>query len=93
MFDIPQDVNYGSIRTAKCDSAKDQVAGRYNVKTHVTPGYSKTEYDMQKTSVSSDYYEHTILAKVTNVSPNTVFLGGSTLTITGAGFSTVASEN
>ena len=38
-------------------------------------------------------FEHTVLAKITAVSPQTVFTGGSALTITGAGFSTTKSKN
>ena len=86
-------MHYSNIRTLKCDSSKDQVAGKYNVKTHVRAGYSKSDYKLEKTSEDATSFEHTVLAKITAVSPQTVFTGGSALTITGAGFSTEKSKN
>lgn len=51
MFDIEQGyINYNSETTVQCIQANLQEAGRYMISEHVTAGYARTSFKMQKTS-------------------------------------------
>jgi len=71
-----------------CKQANLQEAGKYNVSEHVTAGWALTTWPMQRASLQSEYYHHTVLPAISSFGPTQGGLAGQDLVITGTGFST-----
>ena len=94
MFDIAQGrITYNDVTTVKCIQAKNQEAGKYNVSSHVISGRSFPVLDMKRSSFSNEYYEQTVLPSVSDVTPNSGFIGGQKIKISGTGFSKKIEKN
>lgn len=93
MFDIGQgDITYSSVNIALCDQSMSQEAGRYNVTEHVVAGWAEKDYTMRRPSFSPNYYEHTVLPSIMEITPTSGAENGQNLEIYGTGFSKDASN-
>lgn len=95
-FDVVQPAISSTSANAyiQCVESSLQVAGKYNVTEHVTPGIANHASTLRRPSlVEGEYFEFTALPTVTAVSPASGNLGGQIITVSGTGFSGVVANN
>lgn len=87
LFDIEQEViTYNNINRLQCRQSSTQAAGKVNVSTHVTAGWSDKTHYVRKASLNDEYYEFTILPEITNIYPKQGYISGQKMNIYGSGF-------
>ena len=91
LFDMDQNFSPSHV---KCMQAREQEAGRYNVTEHTSIGVASKDFRLRKTSLSvGEYYEHSVLPTVSQISPNEGLVTGQDVVITGTGFSKTSINN
>ena len=79
-----------SYANLQCVESNHQEAGHYNVSQHFKIGYSNNSMWMRRSSLDpKEYFEFTVLPRISSVTPTSGNIGGQYLTIKGTGFSIV----
>ena len=79
----------------RCIQSVEQVAGKYNVSSHVKAGISHEQSTLRKATLDPEeyYYHQTLMPSISSVEPHLGIVGGQIIKIMGTGFSSDLENN